>query len=97
MIKIKAEWYYTVDDNQYTLIHQYMCDVQKFGTKEKTGETRLKTETISYFITLSALLEKLTFLLAKEKVDSGEIKTIEQHITVLRRIKEELYEICMPF
>lgn len=97
MIEIMSGWYYTVDDNQYTLIHQYVYDVLKFGTKEKTGETRVKTETIGYFTTLAKLLEKLTFLLAKEKVDNGEIKTIEQHITALKRIKDELNEICMPF
>lgn len=97
MIEIISGWYYTVEDNQYTLIHEYMYDVLKFGTKEKTGETKLKSEIIGYFTSLSGLLKRLTILLAKEKIDNGEIKTIEQHISALRKIKDELDNICKPF
>lgn len=97
MIEIISGWYYTVEDNQYTLIHEYMYDVLKFGTKEKTGETKLKSEIIGYFTSLSGLLKRLTVLLAKEKIDNGEIKTIEQHISALRIIKDELDDICKPF
>lgn len=97
MVKIIDGWYYEVEEKQYTLIHQYNYEGVKFGTKEKTGEVKQKNEIIGYYVTLSEMLIKLTKLLAKEKVDNGEIKTIEEHVQALRTIKNELEEILNPF
>lgn len=33
MIKIIDGWFYTADENQYTLIHVYEREKMKFGTK----------------------------------------------------------------
>lgn len=97
MIKIKDDWYYEFDGVQYTLIHIYEKEMTAFGSREKTGEVREVQETIGYYSTMAAMLLKLTTLLAKEKIDTGEIKTIEQHITVLKTIKEEIESIVSPF
>lgn len=97
MIKIKDDWYYEFDGVQYTLIHIYEKEMTAFGSKEKTGEVREVREMIGYYSTMTAMLLKLTTLLAKEKIDSGEIKTIEQHITALKTIKEEIESLVMPF
>lgn len=97
MIKILDDWYYEFDGVQYTLIHIYEKEMTAFGSKEKTGEVREVREMIGYYSTMTATLLKLTTLLAKEKIDNGEIKTIEQHITALKTIKEEIESLVVPF
>ena len=97
MIKIIDGWYYIVDENEYTLIHEYEYESIDFLTREKTGEIKTKRVEVGYFTTLAAMLEKLVVLLAKEKIYNGEITTIQQHIEQLRKIKDELESIIMPF
>lgn len=97
MIKICDGWYYTADENEYTLIHEYEYEPCKFGTKEKTGEIKTRRVEVGYFTTLSAMLTKLVTILGKEKIASGEITTLSEHIEELRRIKTELENDILPF
>ena len=97
MIKIIDGWFYTADENQYTLIHVYEREKMKFGTKETTGEMKTIREEIGYFKSLALMLVRLTELLAKEKIAAGEIATIEEHIQALRTTEEQLSELVMPF
>ena len=97
MIKIIDGWFYSVDDNEYTLLHEYEYEGIDKYTKEKTGEIKKRFVERGYFTSLSAMLEKLAVLLAKEKIYNGEITTIQQHIEQLRKIKDELESIIIPF
>ena len=97
MIKICDGWYYSADDNEYTLIHEYEYESKDFQTREKTGEIKTKRVEVGYFTTLAAMLEKLVVILAKEKIASGEITTLSEHVEELRRIKQELENDILPF
>ena len=97
MIKIIDGWFYSVDDNEYILLHEYEYEGINWHTREKTGETKRKFVERGYFTSLSAMLEKLVVLIAKEKIYNGEITTIQQHIEQLRKIKDELESIIIPF
>lgn len=97
MIKIINGWYYSVDEYQYILIHEYEKEKGVFGKGEKTGEMKEVKETVGYYSNLSTMLIQLTKILAKEKIDNGEIKTIEQHIKELNKIKNELESVVNPF
>ena len=95
MVKIIGDWYYLADNNCYDLRKIYEKEV----TNPKTGEKRADTVTeyYGYYTTLAVMLEKLTVLIAKEKIYNGEITTIQQHIEQLRKIKDELESIIIPF
>ena len=97
MIKIIDGWFYETDKYQYTLIHVYEREKMNFGTKETTGEMKTIREEIGYFKSLELMLVKLCELLAKEKITTGKITTIEEHIQELRTIKNQLSELVMPF
>lgn len=97
MIKIIDGWYYEVDEFNYSLIHEYEREKVIFGTNEKTGEMKTVKEYIGHFRSMTDMLIKLTRVLAREKITSGEITTIEEHIQTLRTIKEQLSELVMPF
>lgn len=97
MVKIIDGWFYSVDDNEYILLHEYEYEGIDWNTKEKTGEIKTKFVERGYFTSLSVMLETLTVLLAKEKIYNGEITTIQQHIEQLRKIKDELESIILPF
>lgn len=87
-------WSFVADANQYILVHTFMREKQDFKTRKGTGEMVERREEVGYFKTLAAMLEKLTEILCKEKVDAGEITTIREYITELRKIHVELKEIC---
>lgn len=95
MIKIIDGWYYTFDGVQYTLIHEEMRNV----TNRTTKETRLDKvrEIHGYYTSVSAMIVKLSTLLAKEKIDSGEITTIQEHLNELKKNNDILREIIAPF
>ena len=97
MIKIIDGWFYTADENQYTLIHIFDREKISFETREKTGEMKTVRKEVGYFKSLELMLVRHTELLAKEKIAAGKIKTIEEHIQVLRTIKNQLSELVMPF
>ena len=97
MIKICDGWYYSADDNEYTLIHEYEYESKDFQTREKTGEIKTKRVEVGYFTSLAAMLTKLVTILGKEKIASGEITTLSEHIEELRRIKTELENDILPF
>ena len=97
MIEIIDGWFYEADESQYTLIHEYQKEMTEFGTGQKTGEIRTIQEVIGYYTSIASMIIKLSKLLALERIRNGEIKTIEQHITALREIKEQLENTILPF
>lgn len=97
MVKIRDGWYYSADESNYTLIHEYEYESIDFQTKQKTGEIKTKRVEVGYFSTLAAMLTKLVTILGKEKIASGEITTLSEHIEELRRIKQELENDILPF
>ena len=97
MVKIRDGWYYSADENEYVLIHEYQYESIDFQTREKTGEIKTKRVEVGYFNTLAAMLTKLVTILGKEKIASGEITTLSEHIEELRRLKTELENDVLPF
>lgn len=97
MVKIRDGWYYSTDDNEYVLIHEYEYEGIDRITKAKTGEIKTKRVEVGYFTTLAAMLTKLVTILGKEKIASGEITTLSEHIEELRRLKTELENDVLPF
>lgn len=95
MIKIIDGWFYEYDGTQYILFREEEREVYNKVKKEKRFGV-VKT-TIGYFPKIEAMLLKMTELMAKAKIDSGEITTLEQHIQELRNIKNQLSDIVMPF
>ena len=95
MIDIINGWYYEFDSTQYILYHEVEREIRNVKTKE----TRIGTvrETIGYFSSISTMLVKMTQLMAKDKIDNGEISTIEKHIEELNKIKNQLVDIINPF
>ena len=97
MVKIRDGWYYSANENEYILIHEYQYESKDFQTREKTGEIKTKRVDVGYFTTLAAMLTKLVTILGKEKIASGEITTLSEHIEELRRLKTELENDVLPF
>lgn len=95
MIDIINGWYYEFDGTQYILYHEAEREIRNVKTKE----TRIGTvrETIGYFSNISTMLVKMAQLMAKEKIDNGEIATIEKHIEELNKIKSQLVGAINPF
>lgn len=93
-IKIIDGWSFEVDEQQLILIHEFKYEKRDFKTRQLTGEVAVKREEVGYFKTLAAMLERLTEILCKKKVDAGEITTIREYIAELRKIHAELKEIC---
>ena len=95
MVKIIGDWYYLADNNCYDLRKIYEKEV----TNPKTGKKRVDTVTeyYGYYSTLAAMLTKLVTILGKEKIASGEITTLSEHVEELRRIKTELENDILPF
>lgn len=95
MVKIIDDWYFETDDKQYILTHLYEKEKGVFGKKgEGSGETVTKREEVAYFQTVTAMLRRLAEILAKEKVAEGQIKTIREYITELKKINKMLYDAC---
>lgn len=95
MVKIIDGWYFEADDKQYILIHLYEKEKGVFGKKgEGSGETVTKREEIAYFQTATAMLRRLAEILAREKVAEGQIKTIREYVTELKKINKMLYDAC---
>ena len=97
VVKICDGWYYSANDNEYVLIHEYEYESIDFQTREKTGEIKSRRVEVGYFSTLAAMLTKLVTILGKEKIASGEITTLSEHVEELRRIKQELENDILPF
>lgn len=95
MIKIIDNWYYKLEDDQYILIHKFQKEKGVFGkVGVGSGEYVEKIEEVGYFMSVAFMLERLAYILCKEKADAGEIKTIKEYIAELRKMRAELREIC---
>ena len=95
MIEIVNNWYYVTEPDQYVLIHKYQKEKGVFGdTNAKSGEFVEKVEEVGYFKHLAPMLDRLAYLLCKEKIDAGEIRTLKEHVAELRKLRIELGEIC---
>lgn len=95
MVKILDDWYFKIDEFQYVLVHKYEKAKGVFGkVGVDSGEYVEKIEEIGYFMSVAFMLERLAYILCKEKADAGEIKTIKEYIAELREMRAELREIC---
>ena len=95
MIKITDEYYYKIEENQFTLIHKYMKKKGVFGKNQvESDEMVEKTEEIGYFISLQYMLRRLAQILIKEKYDKGEINSLRGHIDALTELEEKLIDLC---
>lgn len=95
MIKLTDEYYYQIEENQFTLIHKYMKKKGVFGKNQvESDEMVEKTEEIGYFISLQYMLRRLAQILIKEKYDKGEINSLQEHIDTLVSLEEKLMDIC---
>jgi len=94
MVEIISGWSYTMDDNQYILYHTYQREKLDFKTRKPIGELVEKKDEVGYFTSLEGMLNRLTELICKEKIEAGEIKTIKGHIAELRRLRAELGKMC---
>lgn len=91
MIHITSDYYYKIEDEQYTLVRKYTKNKGVFGKRgEETDELVERTEELGYFNTVEFMLRRLARILVREKYDAGEIKTLREHIEELRKMREEL-------
>ena len=98
MIKITDEYYYQIEENQFTLIHKYMKKKGVFGKNQvESDELVEKTEEIGYFISLQYMLRRLAQILIKEKYDKGEINSLREHIDALTELEEKLIDLCKGY
>ena len=93
-ITITDGWSFTADENQYVLVHTYMREKQDFKTRKGTGEMVEKREEVGYFKTVAGMLQRLAEILVREKISEGQIKTIREYITELKKINKMLYDAC---
>lgn len=93
-IIITDGWSFTADENQYILIHTFMREKQDFKTRKGTGEMVEKREEVGYFKTVTGMLQRLAEILVREKISEGQIKTIREYITELKKINKMLYDAC---
>lgn len=93
-IIITDGWSFTADENQYVLVHTYMREKQDFKTRKGTGEMVEKREEVGYFKTVAGMLQRLAEILVREKISEGQIKTIREYITELKKINKMLYDAC---
>lgn len=93
-IIITDGWSFTTDENQYILIHTFMREKQDFKTRKGTGEMVEKREEVGYFKTVTGMLQRLAEILVREKISEGQIKTIREYITELKKINKMLYDAC---
>lgn len=93
-IVITDGWSFTADENQYILVHTYMREKQDFKTRKPTGEMVEKREEVGYSKTVTGMLQRLAEILVREKISEGQIKTIREYITELKKINKMLYDAC---
>lgn len=93
-IIITDGWSFVADENQYILIHTFMREKQDFKTRKGTGEMVEKREEVGYFKTVAGMLQRLAEILVREKISEGQIKTIREYITELKKINKMLYDAC---
>lgn len=93
-ITITDGWSFTADENQYVLMHTYMREKQDFKTRKGTGEMVERREEVGYFKTVTGMLQRLAEILVREKISEGQIKTIREYITELKKINKMLYDAC---
>lgn len=93
-ITITDGWSFTADENQYILVHTFMREKQDFKTRKGTGEMVERREEVGYFKTVAGMLQRLAEILVKEKISEGQIKTIREYITELKKINKMLYDAC---
>lgn len=97
MVTIIDGWYFTIDEHQYILIHQYMREKLDFKTRKPTGEMVEKCEEVGYFKTVMAMLRRLAEILVREKMCGGQIRAIRDYIDELERIEKKLHEVCRGY
>ena len=97
MVQIIDGWSFKCDENQYILVHNYMKEKLEFKTRKGTGEFVEKCEEVGYFQTVTGMLRRLAEILAKEKVETGQITTIREYIAELEDIEKLLSEICKGY
>lgn len=93
-IIITDGWSFVADENQYILVHTFMREKQDFKTRKGTGEMVERREEVGYFQTVTAMLRRLAEILVREKISEGQIKTIREYITELKKINKMLYDAC---
>lgn len=92
LIPILAGYYYSVDSyNNHTLYFKEMRQKQEFGKKGVfTGEEKEYTEVLGYYYEIDMMLKAMAKNYVYRKIESGEIKTIEEHIKAYQEITERL-------
>lgn len=92
LIPIIEGYYYSVDScSNHTLYFKEMRQKQEFGKKGVfTGEEKEYTEVLGYYYELDMLLKAMAKNYAYRKIESGEIKSVEDHIRILQEITERL-------
>lgn len=82
MVKIIDGWYYDKDQYQYILYHEYEKDIINIKTRETRRGT--VTDTVGYYTSLEAMLSKIAQVMADDKIVTGEVTTIQEHIEALK-------------
>lgn len=88
MVKIIEGWYYEKDQRQYVLIR----NEERVIKNNRTGETRKEMcrDIIGYYTSMGGMIKKVASMLADDKIASGEITTIQEHIETMQKNIEEL-------
>lgn len=93
MVKIKERFYFDNDGTQYILVQQGTRPGIDRKTKKPTGELVNYTEIVGYYSSIGAMLEKCSRLLLADKIKSGDITTISEYISEMKRLKNEFADL----
>ena len=97
MIKITDSYYYEADGTQYTLIHKGIRFKTDKHTKKETAESVSFTETLGYYTTLETLLKACAKRITAERINSGAITTLSEHISELKQLKSSFEQLLADF
>lgn len=95
LIPIVAGYYYSIDRcGNHTLYFKEVRQKQEFGKKGVfTGEEKEYTEVLGYYTDMETLLKAVVKNYAFRKIESGEIKTVEEHIKAMQEMSDRLETI----
>ena len=82
-----------VNDCAWSIVQEHMVHRNEVDENGNVNFVE-KIEEVGYFRHLAPMLDRLAYLLCKEKIDAGEIKTLKEHVAELRKLRIDLEKIC---
>ena len=90
LIRITEDYWFTVDNRQYTLYCKIVREKKEFGTNKVTGEMKTVMELLGYFTDMEHMLKMAVRDGIARKAEKSEIHTIEEYLNTYQELATTL-------